>query len=72
MQRYATGSAQDYKNKTQKITAFHLFLKPCFRFFKHYIIKGGILDGKVGLIISTIMAWGVFLRYLKIKETRII
>ena len=32
--------------------------------------KRGFLDGKQGLIISIIMAWGVFLRYLYLKEKR--
>ncbi|MEM1322010.1 MAG: glycosyltransferase family 2 protein [Bacteroidota bacterium] len=66
--RYSTWSAQDHLAKTPKVTAYHLFLKPLFRFFKHYILKGGFLDGRTGLIISVIMAWGVFLRYVKIRE----
>jgi len=68
MQRYSTGSAVDYLSKTKRVTGFHLVVKPAFRFFKHYILKGGVLDGKVGFVISVIMAWGVFLRYLKIRE----
>ena len=50
---------------------YHLYFKPFFRFIKHYIIQLGFLDGKVGFIISIIMAWGVFLRYVKIKEKQI-
>lgn len=70
MRRYGEWSAQDYLAKTPKITNFHLFFKPLFRFFKHYIMKRGILDGRVGLIISIIMAWGVFLRYLYLIELK--
>jgi len=68
MRRYARLSAQDYSKKTPRVTLYHLWLKPAFRFFKHYILKLGFLDGKVGFIISVIMAWGVFLRYLNIME----
>ena len=68
MQRYSEWSAQDHLAKTPRVTLFHLYLKPLFRFLKHYIIQLGILDGKVGFIISVIMAWGVFLRYVKIQE----
>jgi len=68
MRRYARLSAQDYSEKTPRVTLYHLWLKPAFRFFKHYILKLGFLDGKVGFIISVIMAWGVFLRYLNIIE----
>jgi len=70
MNRYAQLSALDYVEKTPCVTLYHLCLKPAFRFFKHYILKLGFLDGKVGFIISTIMAWGVFLRYVNIRELR--
>jgi glycosyltransferase involved in cell wall biosynthesis len=70
MQRYSNWSAQDHFEKTPKVTFFHLYFKPFFRFIKHYFIQLGFLDGKVGFIISAIMAWGVFLRYVKIQEKR--
>jgi glycosyltransferase involved in cell wall biosynthesis len=68
MQRYAQWGAADRAKKNTKVTYFHLFLKPVFRFFKHYIFKRGFLDGKVGFIISVLMAWGVFLRYVYLRE----
>jgi len=70
IQRYSDWSAQDHFEKTPNVTFFHLYLKPLFRFIKHYIFQLGFLDGKVGFIISAIMAWGVFLRYVKIQEIR--
>jgi glycosyltransferase involved in cell wall biosynthesis len=70
MERYAAWSAQDYGAKTGKITWFHLYIKPAFRFFKHYILKQGFRDGKEGLIISKVMAWSVFLRYVMLLEAR--
>lgn len=68
MRRYARWSAQDHSDKTRRVTFFHLYFKPLLRFLKHYIWQGGFLDGQVGFIISRIMAWGVFLRYLYMKE----
>lgn len=68
VERYAVWSAQDHLAKTSRVTFFHLYLKPLFRFCKHYFWQLGILDGQVGFIVSRLMAWGVFLRYLKIKE----
>lgn len=70
MQRYARWSAQDHAGKTGSIGLYHLWLKPSFRFFKHYILKGGILDGATGFIVSVIMAWGVFLRYVYLLAER--
>lgn len=68
MHRYAKWSAKDHLEQTKSVGLFHLLLKPFFRFFKHYILQGGILDGRVGFIISVLMAWGVLLRYLYILE----
>jgi glycosyltransferase involved in cell wall biosynthesis len=68
--KYAKFSAKDHFEKTPRVGWFHLWIKPAFRFFKHFILKRGFLDGKVGFIISILMSWGVFLRYLQIKEWR--
>lgn len=68
MERYAIWSAQDHFDKTAKIGFFHLKLKPFFRFLKHFVLQKGFLDGRVGFIVSYIMAWGVWMRYVKIRE----
>lgn len=70
MERYAYWSAKDYLAKTKRITWYHLYLKPGFRFFKHYVLKQGFRDGKEGLIVCKVLAWGVFLRYVNILELR--
>lgn len=70
IRRYGEWSALDHLERTPRVTGFHLFVKPTYRFFKHYVLQRGFLDGQVGLIISAIMAWGVFLRYVRIKELR--
>ncbi len=66
--RYARWSAQDHAAKTPKVRYYHLLAKPVFRFIKHFVLQQGFRDGKVGFIISVIMAWGVFLRYSYLKE----
>lgn len=68
MERYAVWSAYDLHPGASRVGCYHLALKPAFRFLKHYVWQGGFLDGKVGLTISSIMAWGVFLRYAKLHE----
>jgi glycosyltransferase involved in cell wall biosynthesis len=69
-ERYAAWSALDHDKKTGRVTAFHFVVKPFFRFFKHYVLKLGFLDGKIGFIIAAVAAWSVFLRYVKIVENR--
>ncbi|MCH2022725.1 MAG: glycosyltransferase family 2 protein [Saprospiraceae bacterium] len=71
MDRYAYWSAKDYYAKTTRVSYFHLGIKPLFRFLNHFLFKLGFLDGKVGFIISKYMAWGVFLRYAKLKEMHV-
>jgi glycosyltransferase involved in cell wall biosynthesis len=70
MDRYARWSAIDHDPKTKHITLYHLWFKPAFRFFKHFILRLGILDGHTGYIISKIMAHGVFMRYVYMQEKR--
>ncbi|MEM9917116.1 MAG: glycosyltransferase family 2 protein [Bacteroidota bacterium] len=68
IRRYGQWSALDHQSKTPKVGYFHLLFKPLFRFCKHYFWQLGILDGRHGLIISFLMAWGVFLRYAYLQE----
>ena len=70
IRRYAKWSAMDHGSGTRTVGWFHLVFKPFFRFVKHYFVQLGFLDGKRGFIISVIMAWGVFLRYLNLLEQK--
>lgn len=62
---YTTSSAYDRLRKTKNVTLYHLLVKPLFRFVNHYFFRLGILDGKVGFILSATGSYSVFLRYLK-------
>ncbi|MDF9795519.1 glycosyltransferase involved in cell wall biosynthesis [Catalinimonas alkaloidigena] len=64
--QYSTWGAYDKLPKTKKVTLFHLWLKPAWRFFKQYIIQLAILDGRQGFIYAQLMAYTVFLRYVKL------
>ncbi len=68
--RYAKWSALDYAPKTPSVGFYHLLIKPSYRFFKHYILQGGFRDGREGLIMSGVLAWGVFLRYSYMLASR--
>jgi glycosyltransferase involved in cell wall biosynthesis len=70
MDRYAAWSAVDKEARTGRITAFHLLVKPAFRFVKHYIIDGGILDGYSGYLIAKLNARAVRMRYKKMQAAR--
>lgn len=66
LNRYATWQANDYDKKTGTLTAYHFVLKPFWRFFKHYVIKLGFLDGLVGFVVSYLAAYATFNRYVKL------
>lgn len=63
---YTTWGAYDRQDKVKKVTMFHLLVKPAFRFFKHFFLMRGFLDGKVGFVVSVMASYTVFLRSLKL------
>lgn len=63
---YAWFQAEQLQKKGKKTTLFLLFLKPSYRFFSSYILKGGFRDGVPGLSVAAINAYGVFSRYVKL------
>jgi glycosyltransferase involved in cell wall biosynthesis len=68
--RYARWSARDHAEGTGRVGPFHLLVKPTYRFLKHYILQGGFRDGREGLIISYVAAYGIFLRYAYLLAER--
>lgn len=66
--QYTTWAAGDRARRTKKVTAVHLVFRPAWRFIKQYILRGGILDGRAGLIICALSAFSVFLKYAKLWE----
>ncbi|THH39640.1 glycosyltransferase family 2 protein [Neolewinella litorea] len=68
--RYARWKAMDQAATTPRIGLFHLLIKPIFRFFRQYVVQGGFRDGREGLIICTVVAYGVFLRYVYLLAER--
>ncbi len=53
------------KNKSSNI--FKLVLKPAFKFWHVYLLKGGFLDGYAGYLISKMYAYDAFLRISKLR-----
>lgn len=67
-ERYATWAAEDLRDQGKKSGLFLLTFCPSWRFFRHYIIQGGFLDGIPGLIVSFISMYYVFLKYAKLWQ----
>jgi glycosyltransferase involved in cell wall biosynthesis len=69
--RYTSWAAGDRDRVTGPVRWRHLALRPIGRFFKQYVLKRGFLDGTVGLIVCTLAAFSVFMKYAKLYERRI-
>ncbi|WP_271424861.1 glycosyltransferase family 2 protein [Aequorivita sinensis] len=67
---YAWFQAQQQFDKGKKATWFHLFIKPTYRFFRSFVLKGGFRDGVPGLTVAAVNAYGVFERYVKLMLLR--
>ncbi|MDI6849088.1 MAG: glycosyltransferase family 2 protein [Candidatus Saccharicenans sp.] len=68
LNRVTERRAQELYLKRKKARAYHFWLSPVARFLGIYFGKGGWLDGFAGLVISTLAAYSVFLKYAKLKE----
>ncbi|MBL7663854.1 MAG: glycosyltransferase family 2 protein [Bacteriovoracaceae bacterium] len=68
--RYTNWGAMDrftkMQKKNQKIGVFEIITKPVFRFLRHYVLKLGVLDGIHGFVVSSLGAYNVFIRTVKI------
>jgi glycosyltransferase involved in cell wall biosynthesis len=66
LNRYAALKAHILYNKNKRATFFHILIKPPFKFFIHYFIRLGFLDGFRGFILSVVLSYGVLARYIKL------
>ena len=62
---YAALQAKELKIKSSPLSLYHFIIKPTFRFFQHYIIRKGFLDGVPGFVYSFSQFYAVLMRYIK-------
>ncbi|AWM33616.1 glycosyltransferase family 2 protein [Hymenobacter nivis] len=68
LNKFTSITAQELALKGRtRVTLFHLLLKPLWKFGHGYFLRLGFLDGFAGLCIAGISAWGVFLKFAKLK-----
>lgn len=70
LKKYAKLQAKELQNKDNKVTFFHILLKPTIRFVIHYFIRFGFLDGFRGFQLAYLMGYSVHLRYIYLKDLR--
>jgi len=66
MNHYAAIRAEELHRQGKNVTVYHVMVKPAARFFIHYIIRLGFLDGFTGFLVAKTQAYGVLTRYIKL------
>lgn len=64
--RYTTWAANDLFKKGRRAGFLSLTVRPAARFFKMYFLRLGFLDGLHGLVLCTLAAMSVFMKYAKL------
>lgn len=64
--RYTTWGAQDLLDRGRRARLCTLVLRPAWRFFRQYLLKLGVLDGRAGLVMCGLSACSVFVKYAKL------
>jgi glycosyltransferase involved in cell wall biosynthesis len=66
MDRYTTLAAAEMFEQGRRAGFAHLTLLPWAAFLRNYLLRRGVLDGLPGLVISTMNAYYVFLKFAKL------
>ncbi|TMM53274.1 glycosyltransferase [Maribacter algarum] len=70
MIKYGQMKAQEELDKNYTPNLYHFVFRPSYKFFNHYFLRFGFLDGKKGIIISYLNALGVYSRYKELKRLK--
>ena len=68
MLHYGKLKAKEAFYKEKKFNYLLLIFKPFWKFFNHFILRLGFLDGKKGLVVCYLNALGVLERYRELKN----
>lgn len=68
MIKYGQMKAKEEFEKGKRAHWYHFILRPAYKFFNHFFLRLGFLDGKKGVIICYLNALGVLSRYRELKR----
>jgi glycosyltransferase involved in cell wall biosynthesis len=66
--RYSALAAEQMIRDGRRVRAGELILRPLGRFLSMYVLQGGLLDGRRGLLLAILYAYYVFMRSAKVWE----
>jgi glycosyltransferase involved in cell wall biosynthesis len=65
---FSTIAAREYFLMGRKASLCTVLIHSTWRFFRAYFIKGGFLDGSVGLIVAAQYSYYTFLKYIRLRQ----
>ncbi len=65
---YTTLIAEQGQTDGRRPSPVALALNPAFAFFRNYVLRRGFMDGAVGLVVSILNSYYVFLKHAKLWE----
>jgi glycosyltransferase involved in cell wall biosynthesis len=68
IQHYSTLAARQMHEAGRRASPLDLLLHPPAAFLRNYVLRRGFLDGAVGLTLSLVNAYSVFLKFAKLWE----
>jgi (heptosyl)LPS beta-1,4-glucosyltransferase len=66
--KYTTLAAEQWLAEGRRTNGLEMFFHPRFAFIRNYVLRGGFSDGAVGLLVSRMNAYYVFLKLAKLWE----
>jgi len=71
LQNYAEWGAAQAFREGKDAGFFELGLRPLWRFIRTYFVQLGILDGRHGLVVCGLQAYGTFIKYVRLWDYRV-
>jgi glycosyltransferase involved in cell wall biosynthesis len=68
LHRYAVWAAADAYRAGRSPGVLELLFRPLWRFFRTYVVQAGFLDGRHGLVLCGLQAYGVFVKWACVWE----
>jgi glycosyltransferase involved in cell wall biosynthesis len=65
---YSTLAARQMFERGRRASALDLIVQAPAAFLRNYVLRRGVLDGSVGLLLSLVNAYSVFLKFAKLWE----
>lgn len=71
LQNYAEWGAAQAFREGKGAGLFELGVRPLWRFIRTYLLQLGVLDGRHGLVVCGLQAYGTFLKYVRLWDYRV-